>query len=151
MTLRSVLGSLQLPVAGLGVLLVVRSVVELQTLPQSPPGSDGFVEGLAVLFLFVIAWVGLVLVAVGLAIPPGDGVGVRFTRWQRRLFVAAAGLAVASVVLPLVLWSVVLASGLSPSTVVLVWFGLMAAAVIALVGGVGWRAGQAAVRQFDLG
>lgn len=151
MNLRSLLGSLQLPVAGVGFLLVAVSAVELLALPPSPPGSDGFVEGLAALLLFVAAWAGFFLAAVGLAIPPGDGFGVRFTRWQRRLFVAAAALAVASAAVPVVALTLVVTLGLPPSVVVLLWLGLMAAAVLALVGGVGWRVGQAVARRVDLG
>ncbi|MFC4550251.1 hypothetical protein, partial [Halorussus sp. GCM10023401] len=147
MTLRSRLGVLQLPVAGVGVALLGSAVVRYATLPPSPPGSDGFVEGLALLFLYVVALVGLTTTALGLAIPPGDNVGVRFSRRQRGLFVASAAAAVGSVLAPLFALPVLAAPGVSPdasvSAVVWLWLGLLAAAVLALAAGLGWRALEA--------
>lgn len=147
MTLRSGLRSLQLPVAGFGLLVVAQAIHELRTIPEPPPGSDGFVGGLAVFFLGLFALGGFVIAALGFAIPPGDGFGIRFDPWQRRLFVAAALAAVASILAPLVGWSVLVALGLGPGAVVFVWFGLAAVAVLAFAVALGWRIAQAVARR----
>lgn len=151
MRVRAILGSLQLPVAGVGAVVFLGSVAAIASLPPSPEG-EGFVRGLAVLVLFVGAWAGFVVTAFGLAIPPGeDGVGVQFSRGQRLLLLAAGGLGLASAVAPLVFWAVVVTVGLSPGTATLAWFALMGIAVVALLAGVGWRAAEAAAPRLGFG
>lgn len=151
MRVRALLGSLQLPVAGVGAVVFLGSVAALASLPPSPAG-EGFVRGLAVLVLFVGAWAGFVVAALGLAIPPGeDGVGVRFSRGQRLLLLAAGGLALASAVAPLAFWAVVVAIGLAPGTAALAWFAVMGLAVVALLAGVGWRAAEGVAPRLGLG
>ncbi|USZ68770.1 hypothetical protein NGM10_03295 [Halorussus salilacus] len=142
MTVRSRLGVLQLPIAGLGVLVVAWTAYQFATIPPSPPESDGFVEGLVGFFLGVSAWSGFLLAALGFAIPPGDAPGIRFNRWQRRLFVGAAAAAVLSLAAPLV--ALLLPSvGVGMGVAVRTWLVLWPAAVLALVGGLGWRAAEA--------
>ena len=143
MSVRSRLGVLQLPLAGFGLLVVAWAVSQLLTLPPSPPDSDGFVEGLAIFFLAASGFVGFVFVALGLAIPPGDNFGIRFTRWQRRLFVGAAIAALGSVVVPLAAWPLLASTGFGPDTAFVTGVGLSAVAVLALVGGLGWRTAEA--------
>ena len=147
MKLRSALGSLQLPVAGLGLLVVAVSLTQLQAIPEPPPGSDGFVEGLATFFLGLLALGGFVVSSLGFAIPPGEGYGVRFGRWQRRLFVAAAVGGLASLLVPLFAWSVASATGLGPGAVVLAWLGTLALAVLSFVAALGWRIAEAVARR----
>jgi len=147
MNLRSALGSLQLPVGGLGLLVVAVSLAQLHAIPEPPPGSDGFVEGLATFFLGLLALGGFVVSALGFAIPPGEGYGVRFGRWQRRLFVAAAVGGLVSLLVPLFAWSVVAATGVGPGVVVLAWLGTLALAVLSFVGTLGWRIAEAVARR----
>ena len=147
MSFRSRLGVLQLPVAGFGLLVVGMAVNQLLTLPPSPPGSDGFVEGLALFFLAVFAWGGFVVAALGFAIPPGDNFGIRFGRWQRRLFVGAAACALGSVVAPLAAWWVLASTRFGVDVVFGAWIGLSVAAVVALVGGLGWRVAESVARR----
>lgn len=150
MNVRSFLGSLQLPVAGLGAIVCLGAIASIATLPPSP-ADEGFVRGLAVVALFVLAWVGFVLIAVGLAVPPGNGLGIRFTPWQRRLFGIAAGLALLSAVSPLAFWAVVAATGLSLGSAALAWVVVMGLAVAARLAGLGWRVGEAAVSRLATG
>ncbi|WP_132057597.1 hypothetical protein [Halorussus amylolyticus] len=147
MSLRSRLGVLQLPVTGVGFLGVAFAASQLSAIPPSPPDSDGFVEGLAVLLFFAVGFVGFVVAALGLAIPPGENVGIRFNRWQRRLFVGAAVAAVASLVVPFVAWPVLASTVFATEFSVLAWLVLSLAAVSALVAGLGWRAAQAVARR----
>lgn len=147
MTVRSALGSLQLPIALGGALVLVWAVVQLATLPEPQAGSDGFPQGLAVLFLYVLAWAGFTASAVGFAIPPGAGYGIRFTVRQRRLFAVAAVSAIVSAVLPFVAFGLLFAASMEGNwTVVLLAWGVPAVgAVVGYVGALGWRAGQAVV------
>lgn len=140
-------GFLQLPIAGFGLLGVALAVSQFLTLPPPPPDGDGFVEGLAVFFLYVIGFAGFVIAALGFAIPPGDHVGIRFNRWQRRLLVGAAVCALGSVVAPLAAWPVLASTSLGVDVVFGAWIGLSVVAVLALVGGLGWRAGEAVARR----
>lgn len=141
MDARSLLGSLQLPIAGVGALVLVLSVATLLMIPPSPPESEGFVRGLAYIALYVIAWGGFVLFALGLAIPPGsDGFGIRFTRAQRALFAVAALAAVASGIGPFVAFALLYSN---PSLFVNSLLALVVIAVLSLLAGLGWRAGQA--------
>ncbi|EMA08558.1 hypothetical protein [Haloferax denitrificans] len=143
-SLRTVLGSLQLPVAGAGVALLAFVWWTAATMPPPPPGSDGFAHGLAGFFLLVFGVVGFVLLAGGLLIPPGPGYGVHFTRRQRWLFayaLVAPALAVggflATVVLSAGLGGL---GGLAGSAVSLVAL----TAPLAVLVGVGWRGAQVA-------
>ncbi|PSP55167.1 hypothetical protein BRC82_06555 [Halobacteriales archaeon QS_1_67_19] len=148
MRVRSALGSLQLPIAGFGLLVSGWSIRRALALPEPPAGSDGFVSGLASLALYALALIGFVVAALGFAIPPGDGFGVRFNRWQRRLFVGAAVAALLSVFAPLIAWSAVAATGLGFGVVAWSWIALLGCAVLALGGGLAWRVGEAvAVRR----
>lgn len=147
MSFWSRLGFLQLPVAAFGLLGVAMAVNQLSTLPPSPPGSDGFVGGLAVFFLYALGFTGFVIAALGFAIPPGDHVGIRFGRWQRRLFVGAAGCALGSVIAPLAAWPLVASTRFSVDIVYGAWVGLSAVAVLALIGGLGWRTTEAVARR----
>lgn len=138
-SLRAIVGSLQLPIAGVGLFVLALSSWNIYTLPPSPPGSDGFVEGLAVFFLFVGILVGFTLFVVGLLVPPGPGYGVHFTRRQRWLFAYAlvgplAGL-VATVSLAF------LTTGPWVGNLVVV---AVVTAPLAVLVGLGWRAGQVA-------
>ncbi|MFB6095888.1 MAG: hypothetical protein ABEJ74_00680 [Haloferacaceae archaeon] len=140
MDARSLLGSLQLPIAGAGALVLALAVASTLALPPSPPDSEGFVRGLAFIVLYVLAWGGFVLLALGLAIPPGGGVGVDFTRGQRALFLLAALSGAGSVVVPFAAFALLYAN---PTQFLLLVGALVAVAVLSLLGGLGWRAGQA--------
>ncbi|MDY6819896.1 MAG: hypothetical protein SVG88_14640 [Halobacteriales archaeon] len=146
MSLRSVLGSLQLPVAGIGVLLLVMSISQLLLMESPLPESEGFVQGLAMFFLYIMAWVGLVLTAGGLAIPPGeDGFGIQFNRWQRRLFILAMLGAIGSALLPLVGMGWIFATAREGNgTLLLIAFaGPSGIAIVSLLAGLAWRAAEA--------
>lgn len=144
MDLRSAVGSLQVPVAVVGGLLLVGALAQLAAMPEPPPGQDDIPHGFAVLFLYAVVWIGFVVGSLGLAIPPGDGYGIRFNRYQRLLFLGAAGAAFASLLLPIVAfgWLFATTMGGNVELAVLAWFGPSALAVIALVGGLGWRAAE---------
>jgi len=136
MDAKSLFGSLQLPVATVGALLVALSVGSILTMPSPPPESEGFVAGLAVLFLYFLAWVGFLVLSAGLAIPPGDGYGITFTRAQRGLFVTAAVAGLLSAVGPFVAFGLLLSR---PSLMAGAWLALMGLALTALTGGLVWR------------
>lgn len=145
MDLRSVLGSLQLPVAALGALVAVGSLWQITQLVPIPD-RGGLPGGLALLFLYGIAVLGLTVCALGFAIPPGDGIGIEFERRQRYLFGLSALAAVGSVVLPLVTLPVVLGAGPGQNLLWLVavaWLAPLAIAVLSLLGALCWRAGTA--------
>ncbi|ADE02633.1 hypothetical protein [Haloferax volcanii] len=144
-SLRAVLGSLQLPVAGAGVALLAFVWRTAVTMPPPPPGSDGFAHGLAGFFLLVFGVAGFVLLAGGLLIPPGPGYGVRFTRRQRWLFayaLVAPALAVGGFLATVVASSAL--GGVAVSAVSLVAL----TAPLAVLIGVGWRGAQAAAARF---
>lgn len=137
MKTRALLGSFQLPVAGVGAVLLTGAVGTILLLP--PAEGEGFVRGLAVLFLYVLAWSGFVVLSVGLAIPPSGGYGIQFGRRQRGLFVVAAIAAVGSAIGPFVAFRL-----FYTDTELLVYslLGLAGLAVIALSGGLLWRFGE---------
>lgn len=140
MNVRSLLGSLQLPIAAVGTVLVVFAVGQLVTMNPPPPGSEGFVHGLALIILYVLAWVGFVVLSMGLAIPPKDGYGIAFTRRQRGLFVTAAVAAVLSAVGPFVAFGLIYSN---PTLLVSAWLAVMSVAIIALAAGLIWRGAEA--------
>lgn len=153
MNLRSALGSLQLPVAALGALVAVGSFWQLTELLPIPDQA-GLPGGLAMLFLYALGVAGIAVCALGFAIPPGDGFGIRFERRQRLLFGLSAAGAVGSVLLPLVTLPVVLGAGPEQNLfwlVAVAWLGPLAVAVLALLGGLGWRAAAAAYASFEDG
>ncbi|RDZ35511.1 MULTISPECIES: hypothetical protein [unclassified Haloferax] len=147
-SLRAVLGSLQLPVAGAGVALLAFVWRTAVTMPPPPPGSDGFAHGLAGFFLLVFGVAGFVLLAGGLLIPPGPGYGVRFTRRQRWLFayaLVAPALAVGGFLATVVASSALGGlGGLAGSAVSLVAL----TAPLAVLVGVGWKGAQVAAARF---
>lgn len=149
MSLRSRLGGLQLPVAAVGLLVAALAIAQFLALEPAPPDGDGFVRGLAVLFLYVAGVAGFVVAALGFAVPPGDGFGIRFNRTQRRLLVGAALAAFGSLVAPLVAWPVMAATPLGFEGVVWSWVALTALAVLAFVGSLGWRAAEEVARRVD--
>lgn len=150
MTIKSMVGSLQLPIAGLGTILCVSALTTLMSLPPSPPG-EGFVRGLALVVLFITAWAGFVIASLGLAIPPGDTVGIQFNRWQRRLFLLAGALAVLSAATPLVFWVIVGSTNFSLGSAGLAWVIVMGLAILSLGSSIVWRIGQAAFSHLNLG
>lgn len=139
MDVRSLVGSLQLPITGLGALATVSAVGMLLSLET--PARPDIPHGFAILFLYVLAWAGITVTSLGLAIPPGEGYGIRFRRGQRLLFVLAAVASVASAVVPFVALTLIYSQ---PNVAVYSWLGTITVAVLALVGGVGWRAVDAA-------
>ncbi|MFB6234656.1 MAG: hypothetical protein ABEH81_05305 [Halopenitus sp.] len=139
-SIQRVLGSLQLPVAGVGALFCLGAASTFGSLLGRTPPGDGFVHGGALLMTYVLTAGGFALFAMGLAIPPGPGVGVRFRRAQRILFVVAAGAAVASVILPLAAFPMALGGD---ATIVLVAWGVpTAVAILCVATGLGWRAAE---------
>jgi len=133
---RSILGSLQLPIAGLGGLLLVLSLSSLVSMPAPPPGSDGFVGGLATPVLYVLAWVGFLGLSLWLSIPVGSGFGIAFTRGHRGLFLLAARAALLSAFGPFVLFGLIYSN---PSLMGLAWLVCMGVAVLAFFVAVLWR------------
>lgn len=97
------------------------------------------------IFLYFVLWAGLIVLAVGLAIPGGGRWAIAFSRGQRRLFLLSAAAAVASAVLPFVAAGVLLtllrADAVWPA--ILAWLIPAVVAVLALLGGLGWRAAEA--------
>lgn len=135
MRIRALLGSLQIPVAAVGAALVVFSVGSVVTM-DPPPEGDGFVAGLAILFMYFLAWVGFLVTSFGLAIPPGDGYGVTFNRYQRGLFVVAGVAGVLSAVGPFVLFGLLYSN---PTLMGTTWVATMGVAVLSLAAGLCWR------------
>lgn len=136
------LAPLQIPVALLGVLLIAWAATSLVSLPPPPPEGDGLPGGLAMISLYVVLWAGLIVLAVGLAVPGGGRWARTVSRGQRRLFLLSAAAAVASAILPFVATGVLLTL-LRPDAIwlaLLAWLIPAAVAVLALVGGLGWRA-----------
>lgn len=140
MDVRSLLGSLQLPVAGIGLFVMLISLATAFTMPPSPPDSEGFVQGLALIALYVFAWGGFVVLSLGLAIPPGEGFGIDFTRIQRGLFLVAAVAAVASAVVPFAMFGLLYSN---PNLLAMSLLALFAVALLTFTTSVVWRAGQA--------
>jgi len=137
--LRRVAGSLQLPVAGVGLVVCLAAGASFASLlGNAPAEGDGFVHGAALLFAYLFAAVGYAGFATGLAIPPGPGVGVRFGRWQRRLFAVGAVGAVASLLLPLL--GLPLAYRGDANLVVVLWAVPTLVALVAVPAGLVWRA-----------
>jgi hypothetical protein len=134
------LGTLQLPVAGLGTLLVAFSIGSILTTSSPAPEGEGFVSGLAILFLYFLAWIGFLILSFGLSIPPGDGFGVTFNRYQRGLFIVAAGAGLLSAVGPFVAFGLLLSD---TSLMVNSLLALMGVALLSLLVGLLWRAIQA--------
>lgn len=140
MKVRALLGSLQVPIAAIGLLGVAAAVGGIVTLDPPPAGSEGFLSGLAILFLYFLGWMGFLVLALGLAIPPGDGYGITFNRYQRGLFVVAAVGALASAVGPFVAFGLVYSN---PSLLFNSWLVITSVAVLSLVGGLVWRGVEA--------
>lgn len=136
---RSLLGPVRIALVLLGLLVVVGAVQSLVTMPEPPPGGDGFPAGLAIGVLLLVATAGLTLVAGGLAIPaPADSPGgsvLRFGRGQHRLVLSGAvllaGGLVGSVVLLLVTNDIGVALG--------VWSALTGLGLVAVVAALCWR------------
>lgn len=144
MDLRALLGSLQIPVAALGGFLVIFSISLVLTMPSPPPESEGFVSGLAFIFLYFLAWVGVLVTSFGLAIPPGEGYGITFNRYQRGLFLLAGVAGVLSAVGPFAAFGLIYSN---PSLMVNAWLATMGVAVIALLSGLVWRGAQTVYRR----
>lgn len=136
---RSLLGPLRIFLVLVGLAVVVGAVLSLATMPEPPPGSDGFPAGLAYGFLFVAATAGLAVVAGGLAIPaPADSPGgsmLRFRRAQRLLAATGLVLLVGSLVLGL---GVLLLTN-AIVVALAVWFGLGGLGLVAVVAALSWR------------
>lgn len=128
-----------LAVAGAGVAGL--TVVELATMPPSPPGSDGFVGGMAVIVGSAVIVLGLGLAALSLALPAllGRADPLGFGRHQRLALRAAGALVVVGAALGIAYgYLTMLPLG------VLVWLAFVAlAAVIAGVALV-WRLAEVA-------
>lgn len=139
-SIRRVLGSLQIPVAAVGALVSLTAAGTFGSLLGRTPPGDGFIHGGALLVTYALTVGGFALFAVGLAIPPMSGVGIRFRRAQRILFVVAAGAAVASVILPLAAFPTALGGD---ATIVLVAWGVpTAVALLGVATGLVWRAAE---------
>ena len=139
MDVRSALGSLQLPVVAVGLALVVFAVGGIVSMDPPPAGSEGFVGGLAVLFLYFLAWVGFLVLSLGLAIPPLNGYGLRFTRAQRALFVLAGLAGLVSAVGPFVAFGLIYSN---PGLMVTAWVATVGVGILALLTGLVWRGVQ---------
>jgi hypothetical protein len=82
-----VLGLLQLPVAAVGAGLAAFGYWALVKLPS--PGTGGlFGPAVALLTLSLVVWGGLILLPLGLLIPPTGGYGIEFDDNQRRLLMS---------------------------------------------------------------
>lgn len=140
MNVRAMVGSLQIPIAVVGTLLIVFSVGAIVMIPSPPPGSEGFVSGLAFIFLYFLGWIGFLALSFGLAIPPGGGYGIRFNRYQRALFVLSGLAGILSAVGPFVAFGVLLSH---PSLIGTAWVAIMGVGLLALTAGLLWRGVQA--------
>lgn len=147
-SLRAILGSMQLPVAGLGLVVLGATWWWFRNLPPSPPGSDGFVEGLAGIFLLVFGLAGYALFVAGLLIPPGPGYGIQFTRKQRWLFAYALVVPVVGVVVFFSSIAMSAAVGGASEPLLTVFFVIVPTAPLAVVVGLGWKGGQVAVERY---
>lgn len=147
--LRRVLGSLQLPIASIGLIMWVLSSVIFASLFGKTPEGEGFIHGGALLFSYALAVAGYALFAVGLAIPPGPGFGIHFRRKQRLCFVGAAVAAVASVVLPLALLPTALGGNANP--IFYAWVTTTSLAILGVAAGLAWRGGEWIGQRRDTG
>ena len=145
MNFRSALGSLQLPVAAVGALLVAFAVDSILSLASAPaPDGEGFVRGLTMVVLYAAGLFGFVVFALGLAIRPGEGHGVSFRRRQRRLLFAGAGATAAALLLPLVGTGVLYGTALGDSQLPLYLWGLLHVVGALSVGtALAWRGAEA--------
>ncbi|ELZ80936.1 hypothetical protein C453_18405 [Haloferax elongans ATCC BAA-1513] len=146
--LRVALGSLQLPIAGIGAALVAFSLWNVYTLPPPPPESDGFVQGLAGFFFLIITLSGFVLAAVGLLVPPGPGYGINFTRGPRLLFVYALVAPVAGGIAFLAPIVVGFGAGGVIEWAFTLSFLVIASAPLAILLGLGWKTVTVAVTRY---
>lgn len=145
MSLRSALGTLQLPVATAGALVAVASFHSIGQIAPTPE-QGGLPGGLAMLFLYAFGVVGIAVCALGFAIPPGDGFGVTFTRKQRYLFGLSAAGAVGSAVLPVLSLPLILGVGHGGNVgwlIAAVWLGPLAVSLLSLAAALCWRGATA--------
>jgi len=141
-----------LPAPGrcLGALLTAFAVEGLLTLPSAPEG-EGFPEELAVLFLYAVGLVGFTTFATGLAIPPGDWVGITFRRRQRQLLAAGAGATLCALLVPVAAFGLLFAAAQGESQVPFYLWGLLhVLGGLSVAAALAWR-GAEAVRSLTEG
>lgn len=141
-----------LPAPGrcLGALLTAFAVEGLLTLPSAPEG-EGFPEELAVLFLYAVGLVGFTTFATGLAIPPGDWVGITFRRRQRHLLAAGAGATLCALLVPVAAFGLLFAAAQGESQVPFYLWGLLhVLGGLSVAAALAWR-GAEAVRSLTEG
>jgi hypothetical protein len=136
------LAAVRVVLVGGGGLVGLGVLVGLATMPPPPPGSDGFVSGLAYIFGGAIAVFALGAAALGVALPTLLGTDDRlgFGRFQRLALKAAGALFGGGLL-------VGLAFGLATEMQfgVFVWLVAILLSIVVVVATVGWRLGEVVV------
>ena len=129
-----------LAVAGVGV--AAATTFELATMPPPPPGSDGFVHGMAAIVGSVVIVLGLGLAALSVVLPAllGRDDPLGFNRYQRLALKAAGVLVVGGFVVGLAFGLLtILPFG------VLLWLAFVALAALVVAATLAWRLGEVLV------
>lgn len=139
---RYALTAVRILLAGGGLVVAIATIHALATLSPPPPGSDGFVTGMAFLGGSVLVVLAAGAASLGVVLPTVLGAAdpLGFGRGQRRLLKGAAGTAGGGFLLGL---AVGLASELQYGLIL--WLGLLLLATLVVCLAVAWRAAEAAV------
>lgn len=73
MSIRRFFGLIRILLVGIGLSLFAAGIDTVASMPQAPPTSDGFPQGLGYLFSLVLGVSGLLVVQIGYAFPVGIG------------------------------------------------------------------------------
>lgn len=149
-------GVTRVVLVGLGVLLVAGAANVLQSV-ETPPGGGDIPGGFAVLFAYLLGFVGLGLFAAGVLLLDDTGVGAYFSTRQRQvvrvggalLGLAALAPVLAVFALPLLLGAAGpgASGGLLPA-LALGWLALLALGTVGVLGGVLWCIGEVVYARF---
>jgi hypothetical protein len=137
-----VLSGLRVVLVGGGGAVAAVVLFGLATMPSPPPGSDGFLSGLAYIFGSVVVVLALGAAALGVALPSLLGADDRlgFGRWQRRLLKGAGALFGGGLLV-----GFAVGSATEMQYGFFVWLLVLFLAVLVVVATVGWRLGEVVV------
>ena len=142
-TKSAVLTAVRAVLVVVGVGIATATVLGLAAMAPPPPESDGFVQGMALIFGGVIVVLALGLAAVGVSLPAllGRDDRLGFNRWQRLALKGAGVLIGGGFVVGLAFGFVV---GLQYG--IMLWLVLVVLATLVVCGTLVWRLGEALVR-----